>query len=304
MLMLLDSAGMYFRAFFGARNRRRSYPASAVRGFLGMCAGLVEQRRPTDLVACWDDDWRPAWRVDLVPEYKAHRARPDGTEEAPAELEPQVGIIAELLDAMGVCRVGVPGYEADDVIATLARRGAQAGQPVEVVTGDRDLLQLVDDARGITVLYTVTGVLTPRVMDEAAVLDAQGVAPAQYADYALLRGDPSDGLRGIAGVGTKTAAALLAQFGTVDALVAAAAQGHPAIRPRIAAALGEADDYLRRAQQVVRAAEVPLGPCRTELPAEPADPLALRELSTRLGLTAQVDQLWQAIAGVRRSRGG
>ena len=149
-LMLLDTASLYFRAYFGVPDSLRSpqgEPVNAVRGLLDFVSRLVQDHGPDQLVACMDADWRPQWRVDLIPTYKTHRvaeAAQDGEEEVPDTLAPQVPVIEQVLDALGIARIGVPGYEADDVIGTLATR---ATGPVQIVTGDRDLFQLVDDAR-------------------------------------------------------------------------------------------------------------------------------------------------------------
>ena len=298
MLMLLDSAGLYYRAFHGAPESITApdgTPVNAVRGFVDMVAALVASRRPTGLVACWDDDWRPQWRVDLLPSYKAHRARTDGSEDEPASLGAQVAIIRDLLEALGIPRVGSPGFEADDVMATLARRAAAAGEPVEVVTGDRDLLQLVDDGAGIRVVYIGRGIRRAEVLDEAAVRAAHGVAPSQYCDLAILRGDPSDGLPGIPGVGAKTAAGLLERFGDLAGIRAAIAVDEPGLRPAIVGAIRAGADYLTRAEQVVRAAEAPVAPVGDRLRVEPADPDLLGDLVERWGLAAPVDRLRGAI---------
>jgi len=157
-LMLLDSASLYFRAFYGVPDQRRTPeepPTNAVRGFLEMIASLVVTHRPTHLVACWDNDWRPAFRVAAVPSYKAHRVATGNEEEVPDALSPQVAIIEEVLEALGVACFGVDGYEADDVLGTLATRDPG---PVDVVTGDRDLFQLVDDSRGVRIIYVARGV--------------------------------------------------------------------------------------------------------------------------------------------------
>jgi 5'-3' exonuclease len=299
MLMLLDSAGLYYRAFHGAPESITApdgTPVNAVRGFLDMVAALVAARRPAGLVACWDDDWRPRWRVDLLPSYKAHRAEADGSEAEPPSLGAQVVVIADVLAALGIVRVGAPGFEADDVMATLARRHAGRGTPVEVVTGDRDLLQLVDDSAGIRVLYTGRGIRRVEVLDEAAVRARHGVSPRQYADLAILRGDPSDGLPGIPGIGEKTAAGLLQHFGDLAGIRAAAAAADPGIRTAIAAALRDGADYLDRAVDVVRAAEVDLPEVDPELRAGPADPRALEVLVERWGLASPVGRLQDAIA--------
>jgi 5'-3' exonuclease len=298
MLMLLDSAGLYYRAFHGAPvtiTAPDGTPVNAVRGFLDMTAALIAARRPHDLIACWDDDWRPQWRVDLLPTYKAHRAEPDGSEAEPESLAVQVAVIADVLAALGLARLGAPGYEADDVIATLARRYGARGVAVEVVTGDRDLIQLVDDAAGVRVLYTGRGIRRVEVLDEEAVRAGHGVGPQQYADLAILRGDPSDGLPGIPGVGARTAAGLLERFGDLSGVVAAAVEGDAGIRPGIAAAIRAGADYLERAERVVRAAEPSLPEIDPSLPATPSDPDQLAALAERWGLGSPIARLQDAI---------
>jgi len=298
MLMLLDSAGLYFRAFHAAPESITApdgTPVNAVRGFLDMTAALVASRRPSHLVACWDDDWRPGWRVALLPEYKAHRVAEDGGEDQPDALGPQVDVIVDVLAALGIARVGAPGFEADDVLGTLARRHARRGQPVEVVTGDRDLFQLVDDALGIRVLYTGRGIRRLQVLDGAGVLAGYGVRPDQYADFAILRGDPSDGLAGIPGIGEKSAAALLETYGDLPGLLAAVDAGAP-IRPAMAQALRAGREYLARAQEVVEVAEVPLPEVEARIDPEPADAAALERLVERWGIGTSVRRLQDALA--------
>ncbi len=298
MLMLLDSAGLYYRAFHGVPESIAApdgTPVNAVRGFLDMCTALVTSRGPSGLVACWDDDWRPQWRVDLLDSYKAHRVAADGAEDEPETLGVQVGIIADVLAAMGIARVGAPGFEADDVIATLARRHAARGEPVEVVTGDRDLIQLVDDASGVVVLYTGRGIRRVELLDEAAVVAAHGVRPQQYTDMAILRGDPSDGLPGVPGIGAKTAASLLGRFGDMDGILAAVGTDGGGLSPRITSALDGHRDYLLRAERVVRAADVPLAEVSVAVPAEPADPDVLDALAARWGIGAPIQRLTDAL---------
>lgn len=257
-IMLLDTASLYFRAFYGVPDKVKAADGSsvnAVRGLLDMIAKLVTTYEPTRLVACWDDDWRPAWRVDLLPSYKAHRvveAVPSGpdVEEVPDPLEAQIPLIRETLAALGIPVVGAAAHEADDVIGTLATR---ADAPVDVVTGDRDLFQLVDDARGIRIIYTARGMSNLEIVDDTAVMAKYGVRAAQYADFAVLRGDPSDGLPGVAGIGEKSAASLLAAHGSLNAIRAAVEDGTagtPAQRTKITAAA----DYLEVAPTVVRVA--------------------------------------------------
>jgi len=256
--MLLDAASLYFRAFYGVPTSVTTpdgRPINAVRGFLDMTARLLTAHGPDRLVACWDDDWRPAFRVEALPSYKAHRVATEGGEEVPDELSPQVPVLVEVLAAAGIDRVGAPGYEADDVIGTLATR---ARGPVDIVTGDRDLFQLVDDARGVRVLYTNRGIADIESVDEAAVTAKYGIPGRAYADFAVLRGDPSDGLPGVAGVGAKTAAALIGEFGDLVGIRAAAERTVVAKPPLTAAVLKKlhaATDYLDRAPVVVAVAK-------------------------------------------------
>src|SRR3954470_10536453 len=304
-LMLLDSASVYFRAFFGVPESVKApdgTPVNAVRGFLDMVATLVAQRRPTRLVACWDEDWRPAFRVAALPSYKAHRlANPAlGTEETPAALEPQVPVIADVLAAFGIPRLGGPGLEADDVAGTLATRATAAGPAdVDVVTGDRDLFQLVDDAGGVRVLYTGRGVRNLEIVDEARLLEKYGVRGGiAYADLAALRGDPSDGLPGVAGIGEKTAAALINRYGTLEKLLAALDAGEPDLTKGPGRRLLAARDYLAAAPVVVRVVrDAPLPVVDDRLPATPADPDALVALADRWGIESSISRLVQAFTG-------
>jgi 5'-3' exonuclease len=298
--MLLDAASLYFRAFYGVPTSVTTpdgRPINAVRGFLDMTARLLTTHRPDRLVACWDDDWRPAFRVDALPSYKAHRLAPDGSEEiVPDELSPQVPILIEVLAAAGIDRVGAPGYEADDIIGTLATR---ARGPVDVVTGDRDLFQLVDDARGVRVLYTARGIGDIELVDEAAVTAKYGIPGRAYADFAVLRGDPSDGLPGVAGVGAKTAAALINEFGDLTGIRAAVARTVVAKPPLTAAVLKKmhaARDYLDAAPVVVAVAcDIDLPPIEGTLPRRPADPAALAGLAAAHGLESSLGRLGAAL---------
>ena len=255
-LMLLDTASLYFRAFYGVPDslkRADGTSVNAVRGLLDIIARLVTDFEPTHLVACWDDDWRPHWRVELIPSYKAHRVAevvPGGpdVEETPDPLEAQIPMIRELLAVLGIPVVGAEHHEADDVIGTLA---TTAELPVDVVTGDRDLFQLVDDARGVRVVYTARGMSKLEVVTDVTVVGKYGVLPAQYADFAVLRGDASDGLPGVSGIGEKTAASLLQQFGDLDSLIAAAADPTAPLSATMRARISGAADYLDVAPTVV-----------------------------------------------------
>lgn len=261
-LMLLDTASLYFRAFYGVPDslkRADGTPVNAVRGLLDMIAKLVTDFEPTHLVACWDDDWRPQWRVDLIPSYKAHRVEqvvPGGPdiEEVPDPLEAQVPMIREVLGLLGIPVVGVAEHEADDVIGTMA---TQATMPVDVVTGDRDLFQLVDDERSVRVIYTARGMSRLELVTDEWVVSKYGIEASQYADFAVLRGDTSDGLPGVAGIGEKTAAGLLGDFGSLDAMLVVAsgdpdvAEAAPRMSATMRAKLTGAHDYLAVAPRVV-----------------------------------------------------
>ncbi|CAN5318877.1 5'-3' exonuclease [soil metagenome] len=254
--MLLDSASLYFRAFYGVPDTVKApngMPINAVRGLLDIIARLTTEFEPTEIVACWDDDWRPQWRVDLIPTYKTHRVAeevevsPD-VEVIPNPLTAQVPVIREALMALGIPIIGAAHHEADDVIGTLA---STSEIPVDVVTGDRDLFQLVDDSRGVRVIYTGRGMSNLEVLTDAALIAKTGVRPDQYADYAAMRGDASDGLPGVAGIGEKGAASLLATYGDLDGIVAAAADENSDLAKGPRAKILAAADYLTVAPAVV-----------------------------------------------------
>ena len=298
-LMLLDTASLYFRAYYGVPDSITApdgTPVNAVRGLLEFIAHLIAVRSPDRLVACLDADWRPAFRVALLPSYKAHRlANPaTGAENVPAALEAQVPIIIDVLTALGLAHVGVPGFEADDVIGTIAARDPG---PVDVVTGDRDLFQLVDDSRGVRVLYTARGVGRHEVIDEAAVTAKYGIPGRSYADFATLRGDPSDGLPGVPGVGDSTAATLIGRFGTIEGLLEAIDNPTGEMSPSIRRRLAEAADYLKVAPDVVRLrADVPLPEYDDTLPHQPRDPEALVDLGERWNLDNSLNRVLNALA--------
>ena len=295
--MLLDTASLYFRAYYGVPDTLTApdgTPVNAVRGLLDMIARLVRARHPGQLVACLDADWRPAFRVAAIPSYKAHRAQPDGGEDVPAALAAQVPVIEDVLGAIGVAMAGAPGYEADDVIGTLATR---ASGPVEIVTGDRDLFQLVDDEGPVRILYTMRGLTNLDVVDEAAVTARYHIPGRAYADFAVLRGDPSDGLPGVPGVGEKTAAALVRTFGTVEAILAAIEAGHGGFptgsRPKVVAAR----DYLTVAPGVTRVAtDAPVPGVNGTLPLTPAAPDRLAVLDERWDLGSSLRRAVSALA--------
>jgi 5'-3' exonuclease len=295
--MLLDSASMYFRSFFGVPDSVVAPDGTivnAVKGFLDAIAFLVSERGPTHLVAAMDMDWRPAWRVEAVPSYKAHRVAPQGGEEVPDTLSPQVPIIEAALDALGICRIGMPDAEADDVIGTLA---TTATMPVEIVTGDRDLFQLVDDARDVAVLYIAKGFGANERIDEAEIARRYNIPGRTYADFATMRGDTSDGLPGVPGIGEKTAATLLGTFGDLDGILAAAATSDEGFPRGAHAKLLAAIDNIPAMRRVVAVArDLPIGPVSNTIPASPPDAGTLHAFAERWGLGNSVTRVLEAFA--------
>lgn len=309
-VLLLDGASMWFRSFFGVPSSITApdgRPVNALRGFLDAISTLVTQHRPSRLVVCLDLDWRPNWRVDRIPSYKAHRVeepRPDGlpdVEEVPDELTPQVDMIMAILDAFGIATAGAPGYEADDVLGTLA--AAEQRDPVIVVSGDRDLLQLVgDDPVAVRVFYIGRGLSKAILFGPTEVADTYGVpvgrAGPAYAELALLRGDPSDGLPGVAGIGEKTAATLMAQHGSLAAIVAAAADPSSKMPAAQRKKLVAAEEYIIAAEPVVRVAiDAPVTLSKPDdlLPLSAADPARVVALAEEYGVVSSIGRLQKAL---------
>jgi 5'-3' exonuclease len=297
--MLLDAASLYFRAFFGIPESIAApdgTPVNAVRGLLDFIARLVTVRKPDRLTACMDEDWRPAFRVAAVPSYKAHRllnaAR--NIEDIPPALVAQVPVILDVLDALGLAYVGAPGVEADDVIGTLVARDPG---PVDVVTGDRDLFQVVDDSREVRVLYTARGVGRHEVVDESVVTAKYGIPGRSYAAFATLRGDPSDGLPGVPGVGDKTAATLVSRFGDIDGLLTAVDDPRSDLAPTLRRKLADAREYLTVAPLAVAVrTDAPVPDVDATLPSEPHDPEALIDLAERWNLDSSLNRVLNALA--------
>jgi 5'-3' exonuclease len=295
--MLVDAAGLYFRAFFGVPETITApdgMPVNAIRGYLDMTATLLTRRRPTRYVACLDLDWRPAFRVALVPSYKAHRVAAAGGETIPDTLTPQIPVLLEVLAALGLAVAGADGFEADDVIATLA---AHDRDPVEIVTGDRDLIALATES--VHVLYIGRGLAKMEDLGPAEVLAKYGVPAMHYPDFAALRGDPSDGLPGVAGIGEKTGAAIVSRFGPIEAILAAAAEGATGFPAGAAAKVLAARDYLTAVTGVVRGRiDLAIAPIDDSLPAAPADAEQLVELADRYGLDGSINRILAALAAL------
>lgn len=294
---------MYYRAFYAVPESVTApdgTPSGAVRGFLEMAATLLDQFPATDVVFAWDEDWRPAWRVALIPSYKTHRvdeAAVSGevTEVVPDLLGPQIDAIAQILDAMGVARVGHIGHEADDILGALA---VSHGGPARIVTGDRDLFQLVDDASDIAVVSITKGVKNLELVTDDYLVARYGITGRQYADFATLRGDASDGLPGVAGVGEKTASALIARYGSLTGVLDAAVDTDTDMKAGVRAKILAGTDYVECAQQVVRVrTDAPL-PAVLSVPAAPADEQGMLLLAQEWGVTKQVARLRKALGMV------
>jgi len=308
-LLLLDGASMWFRSYFGVPSSITApdgRPVNALRGFLDAVATVITRERPARLVVCRDDDWRPQWRVDLIPSYKAHRVEEvhaDGPdiEEVPDELTPQVDMIMEILDAFGIATAGAPECEADDVLGTLAAR--EKRDPVVVVSGDRDLLQLVrDQPVSVRVLYLGRGLAKAIKWGPDEVADTYGVPVARagpaYAELALLRGDPSDGLPGVPGVGEKTAATLLAQHGSLEGILAAAHDPKSKMSKAYRTKLLAATDYIEKAGPVVRVAsdaELDWSTPSDALPLAAEHPRKVAKLAEQYGVTSSIGRLQKAL---------
>ncbi|MEW2499552.1 MULTISPECIES: 5'-3' exonuclease [unclassified Amycolatopsis] len=309
-LALLDSASLYFRSYYALPDSMTApdgTPVNAVRGFTDTLARILTDRRPSRLVACLDADWRPKFRTDLLPSYKAHRVAVPGhgegeadVEEVPDTLTPQVPMILDVLAAFGFATAEAAGYEADDVIGALATHEQDA--PVEVITGDRDLFQLVRATPTPTsVVYVGKGWAKAEVLGQAEIAERYGVpadhAGPAYADMSALRGDPSDGLPGVAGIGEKTAAKLITQFGSLEELIAASQSGDSRLPLKTRLRLKDAADYLAVAPTVVRVAvDAPVVQSGSDaVPVSPADPDRVAELAEQWNLGRSVERLLAAL---------
>lgn len=309
-VMLVDGASLWFRAFHGVPasiTGPDGRPVNAIRGFTDMIASLLERLRPGRAAICLDLDWRPAFRVAAIPSYKAHRVLDEAegdpdTEDAPDLLAHQVPVILDLLAAAGIATAGAEGLEADDVLGTLAAR--ETVDPVVVVSGDRDLLQVVaDEPVPVRVLYVGRGLAKAELYGPAELAERYALPTARpgpaYAELAVLRGDPSDGLPGVAGIGEKTGSSLLREHGDLATLREAARTGARGVGARARASLVAASDYLDAAVPVVAVvtdADVHLSRPDDALPAGPVDDAALDALAEQWGVQSSVRRLRAALA--------
>jgi len=296
-LMLLDSASLWYRAYYGMPDTMLApdgTSVNAIRGYLDMTARLITMYSPKRIVACIEGDWRPSWRVELWPDYKANRLEEDGEgEEEPDLLTPQIPILLDLLDEFGIPMVGVDDYEADDVMATFA---VKEKGPIRIVTGDRDLFQLVDDKRDVKVVYLAKGLSQHDLVDIAWVARKYATPGDRYALFAMFRGDPSDGLPGVRGIGEKGAALIASHFADVDQVLEGAHGAHPALPAALAKKIIAGTDYLKIAPTLVHCAkDVALPTLDISMPKAPKDLSKIYEMKEQYGLGASVDRLIAAL---------
>ena len=295
-LMLLDSASLWYRAYFGMPDTLVSpsgEPVNAIRGYLDMTARLISIYKPNRLVACIEGDWRPSWRVDLFPEYKANRLDEEGDEEEPDTLGPQIPILLDLLEAFGIPLVGVDDYEADDVMASFAVR---ENGPIKIVTGDRDLFQLVDDKRKVSVVYLAKGISNHDHVDLKWIADKYEIPGERYALFAMIRGDASDGLPGIRGIGEKGAAIIANAFTNLPEVMLAAENEDDRLTTNLRKKLLESSQYAKIAPKLVFCAlDVPLPKMDLKLPKRPRNLDEIYQYQRDYGLGASVDRLIAAL---------
>jgi 5'-3' exonuclease len=296
-LMLIDSASLWYRAYYGMPDTLLSpkgEPINAIKGFIDMTARLINAYRPDRLAICLDGDWRPSWRVQLFPEYKTNRLDESGEEEEePDLLTPQVPIILDFFESLGIQIIGADDYEADDVIATLAKR--ESG-PVRVVTGDRDLFQLVDDARDVKVVYLAKGISAHDLVDSAWIANKYSIPGERYGLFAMIRGDASDGLPGIKGIGEKGAAEIASNFDSMDAVVAAAKSQDKNLRDIHRKRILADEKYAGIVEELVSCAvNISLPRMDFKIPRRAVDSNSLEKLAAEHGLVTSFTRLKAAL---------
>ena len=301
-LLLLDTATIYYRAFYSlpeTLTNHESIPINAIRGTLDRISTLVGQTNPDRIIAAWDTEWRPQWRVDLLPSYKAHRVeesleteQEEGSESAvPDSLAIQIPIIEEVLTSLGIPVIGHEDFEADDVIGTYCEM--HSGE-IEVVTGDRDLFQLIDDAKRVSLRYTAKGEV--KHLFESDIVNQYGIKPSQYVDYSIMRGDPSDGLPGVLGIGEKTAQFLIQEFENIDNVIAGAQAADLRIKPKVRLNIINSLDYIERAKQVVPVVRNINLPTVSDLNFERAPDSILHSIGESLNIRNSIKKMLASLA--------
>ena len=295
-LMLLDSASLWYRAYFGMPDTLVSpvgLPVNAIRGYLDMTSRLLVKYKPDRLVACLEGDWRPSWRVELFPDYKLNRLDEEGVEEEPDTLSPQIPILLDVIDALGIAMVGVDDYEADDLMATFSVK--QQG-PIRIVTGDRDLFQLADDKRDVKIVYLAKGISNHDLVDLKWIADKYQIPGDRYALFAMIRGDSSDGLPGIRGIGEKGAANIANQFTSLAEVMQAAREGDERRTANIRKKLLESADYAAIAPKLVTCAlDVAIPEMQIMIPKQPKSMKKIEDLKNKYGLGASIDRIISAL---------
>ena len=298
-LMLLYSASLWYRAYFGMPDTLLSpkgEPVNAIRGYLDMTSRLLVKYQPKRLVACLEGDWRPSWRVELFPDYKLNRLDEEGDEEEPDTLGPQIPILLDVLDALGVAVLGVDDYEADDLIATFSAK--QKG-PIRIVTGDRDLFQLVDDKKDIKVIYLAKGISNHDLVDLQWISRKYEIPGERYGLFAMIRGDSSDGLPGIRGIGEKGAASIANQFERLEEVMSAAVNGDERLTPNLCKKLLASADYAAIAPKLVSCAtDIALPEMSIDLPTKPQSMDKLNSLKEEYGLGTSIDRIVSALGWI------
>jgi 5'-3' exonuclease len=298
-LMLLDSASLWYRAYFGMPDTLVSpsgLQVNAIRGYLDMTSKLINLYKPNRIVACLEGDWRPSWRVELFPDYKMNRLDESGEEEEPDTLSPQIPILLDLLEALGFPMLGVDDYEADDLMATFAVN--QPG-PVRIVTGDRDLFQLVDDKRDVKVVYLAKGIANHDLVDLKWIEQKYEIPGDRYGLFAMIRGDASDGLPGIKGIGEKGAASIAKQFTNLHEVMRAAINDDERLTANIRKKLLENAEYARIAPKLVGCAtDVSIPEMKIDLPNKPLDTQKIQDIKEEFGLGTSVDRIMNALGWI------
>ena len=295
-LMLLDSASLWYRAYFGMPDTLVSptgQPVNAIRGYLDMTSRLLVKYQPNRIVACLEGDWRPSWRVELFPDYKLNRLDEEGAEEEPDTLGPQIPILLDVLDALGIPLLGVDDYEADDLMATFSVK--QPG-PVRIVTGDRDLFQLADDERDVKIVYLAKGISNHDLVDLKWIQEKYQIPGDRYALFAMIRGDSSDGLPGIKGIGEKGAMVIANLFKTMPEVMQAAAGADERLSANIRKKLLESSQYAAIAPKLVGCAlDVAIPEMEISMPKKPKSLEKIIKLKDEFGLGASIDRIMSAL---------
>jgi 5'-3' exonuclease len=291
MLLLIDSASLWYRAFYGMPDTLvspQNEPINAIRGYLDMVSRLITQYRPRQIIAAIEGDWRPSWRVELFPGYKANRLDEEGEEVEPDLLSPQIPILLDVIEKFGIPVVGADDFEADDVIATYAK--AHSG-PIRIATGDRDLFQLVDKSRNVKIAYLAKGISNHDLVDEDWIKQKYGIPGERYALFSMIRGDTSDGLPGIKGIGEKGAAEIANTFSDIDEVLSALDNNSDRLPLKYQKKFRDSMGYARVMKKLVM--------CETKVPVpleipnltwSDSLPPELLELKDRYGLGSSIDR--------------